>query len=122
MAAGKYNFVIEAGATYTTTITYVNNMDSNIPITRARLSVKDHITDETYVYRATTNNSLDVGALQHMALLTPSGKFSLTIPSTVTAGFTFNQGVYDCEVFLTDGSIVRILEGKFKVKPQVSEE
>ena len=122
MAAGKYNFVIEAGTTYTTTITYVNNTDSNIPITRARLSVKDHITDETYVYRATTNNSLDVGALQHMALLTPSGKFSLTIPSTVTAGFTFNQGVYDCEVFLTDGSIVRILEGKFKVKPQVSEE
>lgn len=122
MAAGKYNFVIEAGATYTTTITYVNNTDSNIPITRARLSVKDHITDETYVYRATTNNTLDVGAFQHMTLLTPSGKFSLTIPSTVTAGFTFNQGVYDCEVFLTDGSIVRILEGKFKVKPQVSEE
>jgi hypothetical protein len=122
MAAGKYNFVIEAGATYTTTITYVNNTDSNIPITRARLSVKDHITDETYVYRATTNDSLDVGAFQHMTLLTPSGKFSLTIPATVTAGFTFNQGVYDCEVFLTDGSIVRILEGKFKVKPQVSEE
>lgn len=122
MAAGKYNFVIEAGATYTTTITYVNNTDSNIPITRARLSVKDHITDETYVYRATTNNSLDVGAFQHLQLLNPSGKFSLTIPATVTAGFTFNQGVYDCEVFLTDGSIVRILEGKFKVKPQVSEE
>ena len=122
MAAGKYNFVIEAGATYTTTITYVNNTDSNIPITRARLSVKDHITDETYVYRATTNDSLDVGAFQHMTLMVPSGKFSLTIPSTVTAGFTFNQGVYDCEVFLTDGSIVRILEGKFKVKPQVSEE
>lgn len=122
MAAGKYNFVIEAGATYTTTISYVNNTEVHIPITRARLSVKDHITDETYVYRATTNNSLDVGALQHMALLTPSGKFSLTIPSTVTAGFTFNQGVYDCEVFLSDGSVVRILEGKFKVKPQVSEE
>lgn len=122
MAAGKYNFVIEAGATYTTTISYVNNTDSYIPITRARLSVKDHITDETYVYRATTNNSLDVGAFQHLQLLNPSGKFSLTIPATVTAGFTFNQGVYDCEVFLTDGSIVRILEGKFKVKPQVSEE
>jgi hypothetical protein len=122
MAAGKYNFVIEAGATYTTTISYVNNTDSYIPITRARLSVKDHITDETYVYRATTNNSLDVGAFQHLQLLSPSGRFSLTIPATVTAGFTFNQGVYDCEVFLTDGSIVRILEGKFKVKPQVSEE
>jgi hypothetical protein len=122
MAAGKYNFVIEAGATYTTTITYVNNTDSGIPITRARLSVKDHITDETYVYRATTNNSLDVGAFQHLQLSGQSGRFSLTIPSTVTAGFTFNQGVYDCEVFLTDGSIVRILEGKFKVKPQVSEE
>lgn len=121
MAAGKYNFIIEAGATYTTTITYTNNTNVPIAITRARISVKDHITDESFVYRASSDTNLDTGFSAHITLTT-TGTFVLTIPSTVTSSFTFNQGVYDVEVFLTGGGIVRILEGKFKVKPQVSTE
>ena len=50
-----------------------------------------------------------------------TGKFTLTIPTGTTTAFTFGQGVYDLELVSNGGVVTKLVEGKFKVKPQVSE-
>lgn len=128
MAAGKYNFIVEQGSQHEVTFVYKDNSNTAIDLTgkRVRMAVKDHITDTAFVYRATSNSTEDTDYLDHFDIPTQSGddlgKFTLTIPSSVTDNFTFNQGVYDLELITETTSVVeRIIEGKFKVKPQVTE-
>ena len=127
MAAGKYNFIVEQGSQHEVTLRYKLSSGGyqNLTGWRARMSVKDHITDTDYVYRATSNSTLDTNYAQDFTILTQQGddvgRFTLTIPVATTTNFTFGQGVYDLE--LVDGTnvVYRLLEGKFKIKPQVSE-
>jgi hypothetical protein len=127
MASGKYNFIVEQGSQHEVTFVYKDSADVGISLTgaRVRMAVKDHITDTEFVYRATSDASADVDYLAHFNIPTQSGddigKFTLTIPSSTTDAMTFNQGVYDLELVNSDSSVERIIEGKFKVKPQVTE-
>lgn len=128
MAAGKYNFIVEQGSQHEVTFVYKDSSDTaiNLDGKRVRMAVKDHITDTEFVYRATSDATADTGYSDHFDIPTQSGadigKFVLTIPSSVTDDFTFNQGVYDLELVTVATSVVeRIIEGKFKVKPQVTD-
>ena len=130
MAAGRYNFIVEQGTQHEVTFRYKNTagLGINLANYRVRMSVKDHITDTEFVYRATSNTTADdeTGFLQHFAIgdsqsiPTTSGYFHLTIPTGTTTAFSFGQGVYDLELVDINGVVTRLLEGKFKVKPQVS--
>lgn len=130
MAAGRYNFIVEQGTQHEVTFRYKNTAGAGINLSgyRVRMSVKDHITDTEFVYRATSNTTADdgTGFLQHFAIgtsqsvPTTSGYFTLTIPTGTTTAFSFGQGVYDLELVDGTGVVTRLLEGKFKVKPQVS--
>ena len=127
MAAGKYNFIVEQGSQHEVTFNYANDEGTGIDLTgyRIRMGVKDHITDVDYVYRASSDASVDVDYEENFTLLPQTGStlgsFKLTIPSAVSDGFTFNQGVYDIELVNSSGAVTRILEGKFKIKPQVTD-
>ena len=127
MAAGKYNFLVEQGSQHEVTFRYKLSDGSyqNLDNYRVRMSVKNHLTDTDFVYQASTSSTDDAGHSQHFSIVTPQsdaenrGKFVLTIPTSVTTDFDFNQGVYDLE--LVEGEVVtRLLEGKFRVSPQVS--
>ena len=125
MSAGKYNFLVEQGAQHVLTFTY--SSDSNVGISldsmSVRMAVKDHITDSEYVYTATSNNEVDPTFHKHFEILEQEGssigQFKLTIPTSITTLFDFNQGVYDLEA-VSGEEVTRLLEGKFKIKPQVS--
>jgi len=127
MAAGKYNFIVEQGSQHEVTFVYKDSTGTAIDLTgsRVRMAVKDHITDTEFVYRATSDSTADTDYVDHFDILTQTGtdvgKFTLTIPSSVTDLFTFNQGVYDLELVTSASVVSRIIEGKFKVKPQVTE-
>lgn len=127
MAAGRYNFIVEQGAQHEVTFVYKNSEDVPFDLTgkRVRMAVKDHYTAEEFVYRATSSSADDTDYAQHFVIATQAdddlGKFTLTIPSAITDQFTFNQGVYDLELVHDTGEVDRIIEGKFKVKPQVTE-
>ena len=128
MAAGKYNFIVEQGSQHEVTFVYKDSSDTaiNLDGKRVRMAVKDHITDTEFVYRATSDSTADTGYANHFDIPTQTGsdigKFVLTIPSSITDDFTFNQGVYDLELVTTATNVVeRIIEGKFKVKPQVTD-
>tara|TARA_R110000787_G_scaffold219016_3_gene327721 strand:+ start:319 stop:699 length:381 start_codon:yes stop_codon:yes gene_type:complete len=125
MAAGKYNFLVEQGADHVLTFTYSDNSNVAIPLKdmSIRMAVKDHISDSSYVYAATSDATIDTTFSEHFAIPAQEGEtkgqFILTIPSVTTSGFTFNQGVYDLEL-VENTSVTRLLEGKFKVKPNVT--
>jgi hypothetical protein len=128
MAAGKYNFIVEQGSQHEVSFVYKDSSDTaiNLDGKRVRMAVKDHITDTEFVYRATSDSTADTGYANHFDIPTQTGsdigKFVLTIPSSITDDFTFNQGVYDLELVTTATNVVeRIIEGKFKVKPQVTD-
>lgn len=127
MAAGKYNFIIEQGSQHEVSFRYKLASGSYQSLTgyRVRMSVKDHITDTTYVYRATSDSTADSGYAQDFTIPTQAGDdigvFTLTIADSTTTNFTFNQGVYDLELIDSGDNVERLLEGKFKIKPQVSE-
>ena len=98
---------------------------------RVRMSVKDHISDTAFVYQASSDVSGgrddSSGFLQHFTITGANpqvgddiGKFTLSIPVATTTAFDFNQGVYDLELVAGDGTVTRLLEGKFKIKLQVS--
>jgi hypothetical protein len=128
MAAGKYNFIVEQGSQHEVTFRYKLSSGSYQDLTnyRVRMSVKDHITDTAYVYQATSDDTEDTGYDVDFTIASPQtgsdlGKFTLTIPSATTTDFTFNQGVYDLEIVDSSDVVTRLLEGKFKIKLQVSE-
>ena len=132
MSAGKYNFIVEQGSQHDVTFRYKLADGTFLDLTtyRIRMSVKDHITDTDFVYQATSDssgagdNGGTVAFQQHFTKANQNGdtlgQFSLSIPTATTTGFNFNQGVYDLELVASDGTVTRILEGKFKVKLQVS--
>ena len=129
MSAGKYNFIVEQGSQHDVTFRYklADGTFLNLTNYRVRMSVKDHLSDTNFVYQATSDSSADSGGtvafLQHFTISdqsTAQGEFVLSIPTATTTGFNFNQGVYDLEIVAQDGTVTRILEGKFKIKLQVS--
>jgi len=128
MAAGKYNFIVEQGSQHEVTFRYKLSSGSYQDLTnyRVRMSVKDHITDTAYVYQATSDDTEDTGYDVDFTIVSPQsgsdeGKFTLIIPSATTTNFDFNQGVYDLEIVDDSDVVTRLLEGKFKIKLQVSE-
>ena len=128
MAAGKYNFIVEQGAQHDVTFRYklADGTYQNLTGYHVRMSVKDHISDTTFVYQATSDTSQTAQSSfnQHFTLSDQSatpGQFVLSIPAGVTRNFSFGQGVYDLELEVNStGVTTRLLEGKFKVKPEVS--
>jgi len=142
MAAGKYNFVVEQGTQHDVDFRYKlasGSYEDLSPIAidgvstswKIQITVKDHITDTAYVYRATSNGTADAafkephlsGVNEHFTIaadqVEDKGKFSLSIDNNTTELFTFNQGVYDLVLIAPDGTTTKILEGKFKIKLSV---
>jgi hypothetical protein len=116
--AGIYNMTIEQGATYNLDITYTTSDGNAVDLTAAeiRLGVKDQRTDQEFVLY------LDNGAAGGITITDAiAGKFNINISAIVTAGLTFNRGVYDLEVIFGD-TVVRLLKGRVLVDREVTDE
>jgi tRNA threonylcarbamoyladenosine modification (KEOPS) complex Pcc1 subunit len=78
----------------------------------ARMSVKtSYLVTETAISLTTTNGRIAFAA---------NGQVTLTISATDTAALTPNRYSYDLEFVSTAGTVTRILEGKFVVRPEVT--
>jgi hypothetical protein len=135
MAAGKYSFVIERGATTQFEIQYKDASNTLVDLSgyTARMQIKDSRPGETATTFASLSSSLSPGtdyektvsgsflSLSGSNLSNPvsSGSIGVFIGYGVTDSFTFSKGVYDIE--LTSGSIrTRLLEGNVTVTQQVT--
>ena len=135
MAAGKYSFVVERGATTDFEIVYKDSSGTLVDLTgySASMQIKDARPGETATTLASLSSSLAPGtnysktvfgsflSLSGSNLTNPlsSGSIGVYIGYGVTDNFTFSKGVYDIE--LTSGSIrTRLLEGNVTVTQQVT--
>lgn len=130
MSAGKYDFTIEQGATFTTTFVWktqpgecCNDPDAILPDPAPvdltdytlRMQVRPSAGSTTLYYEATSVNG-------KLPKVTPeAGIFALYIAASESAAWTWKRGVYDIEAEQAGtGVVVRLLEGCITVSPEVT--
>ena len=134
MAAGRYNFVIEQGATLSFELQYNDATGTPIDLTgyTACMDIRSTYSGSGTTYLSLTSSLGDVYTkTSGSSFLSLSGS-NLTTPTTsgsigvyagwaLTEALTFSgQAYYDIE--LTSGSIrTRILEGKVQISQQVTD-
>ncbi len=115
MAAGKLNFIIEQGTTFSHSLTWLDESESAVNLTgfTARMQVRPNITEETVLLELTTENG-------RIVITNPlTGTIELLVTAADTAAITWSSGVYDLE--MVSGSVVtRLVEGKIKVSKEVT--
>jgi len=116
MSASKLNLpVVEKGATYRHTLYWKNSTNTAINLTgcTAKLQVREAVDSASTLLELSTVN----GGIIITPLL---GQIDLYISSTTTTGLTGTGGVYDLEVYFSNGDVVRLVEGKVVFKPEVT--
>lgn len=110
MAAGKYNFTLEQGSTFSREITVQENGSAmNLTGYSSRMQMRS------------THDSSTVG-LSFTATVSSAaeGKVQLSATATQTAAIEEGIYVYDLEIESGSGTVTRLMEGKVTVTPEVT--
>ena len=116
MTAGIYNFTIDQGAQYTTTIVWANS--AGVPINLTGYTAAMQLREQA----ASPNPSaLNLTSANGGIVITPgTGSMLITMTAAQTGGLSARFYVYDLE--LTLGSVVtRIIQGQITVSAQVTQ-
>lgn len=120
MAAGKYDFTIEQGATVDFSITYKDSTGTAVNLTNysARMQLRPDFADFTTTTYLTLSSSLDNDGTG-LAITPISGSIKIFISAEKTDTLTFDSALYDLEIY--SGSYVsRLMEGNVKLKRSVT--
>ena len=126
MAAGKYTFFIEQGATTDFELVWKDNDGNPVDLTSysARMQIR---TDYGGDLICSLSSSLDTDGtglnLSGSNGITPlaSGSIGIFISAASSSAFTFNEAKYDLELEHTSTSYVtRLIEGKVKLSKEVT--
>jgi len=127
MAAGKYSFTIEQGATLDFEIQYKDSAGDPISLAdySGRLQIRSNYADNsptTYAILSSSRWSDGTGlSFSGSDGVTPlaSGSIGVYISAASSSALTFNEAVYDLEI--QSGSyVIRLLEGKVKLSKEVT--
>lgn len=125
MAAGKYNIVIEQGATYQIELQYKDSNNNPIDLAgySGRMQIRPSIGSTTsYLYLSSSLNADGTGLnFSGSNGTTPpvSGAIGIFISAATSSLLTFSTGVYDLEI--QSGSIVtRLLQGNVQLSKEVT--
>ena len=125
MAAGRYSFVIEQGATLSLELQYKDSTGTPIDLTGCggKMQIRQSTTSPTAYITLSSSLAADGTGLNFSGSngATPptSGSIGVYISAISSSLLDFNTGVYDLEI--TSGSFVtRILEGQVKLSLNVT--
>jgi hypothetical protein len=126
MAAGKYSFIIEQGATTNFQIDWTDSNGNPVDLTgyQARMQVRPNI-ESDIVYLSLSSSLLDsCGTGIHLSGsndTTPleSGSIGIYISAASSSLLTFNEAYYDLEM-INGCEVYRLLEGKVKLSKNVT--
>ena len=112
MAAGKYSFVIEQGATLNFQIDWTDSDGNPIDLTgyHARMQVRPTVASETVIIELTTENG-------RITLL--DNTVTLDISADDTEALPVGAYKYDLEI-QTGAEVIRLVQGSFTVSPEVT--
>jgi len=125
MAAGRYSFVIEQGATLNLELQYKDSNGTPINLTdySGRMQIRPSVTSTTVYITLSSSLDADGTGLNFSGSngTTPptSGSIGVYISAASSSALSFDQAVYDLEIY--SGSYVsRILEGQVKLSLNVT--
>lgn len=125
MAAGRYSFVIEQGATLNLELQYKDSTGTPIDLTGCggKMQIRQSTTSPTAYITLSSSLDTDGTGLNFSGSngTTPptSGSIGVFISADSSSMLDFSTGVYDLEI--TSGSFVtRILEGQVKLSLNVT--
>jgi hypothetical protein len=125
MAAGRYSFVIEQGATLNLELQYKDSTGTPINLTGCggKMQIRQSTTSPTSYITLSSSLAADGTGLNFSGSngTTPptSGSIGVYISAISSSLLDFNTGVYDLELY--SGSFVsRILEGQVKLSLNVT--
>ena len=128
MAAGKYNFTIEQGATFRRTFKYKDAEGTPITLSDkdTTMQIRDTINSKDFIVSITeTGTTRQDGSTTTNTIFTISdqainaGEFQLTIDADTTASMSFDTAVYDIEIE-NNSLVTRLLQGKIKLSKEVT--
>ena len=125
MAAGKYSFTIEQGATFQLELQYkdANNDPIDLTYYGGRMQIRPSVADSTVLLQLSSSKSADGSGLDFSGSngMTPpaSGSIGVYISAVSSSALNFSEAVYDLEIY--SGSFVtRLLEGKVRLSKEVT--
>ena len=115
MAAGKWDFTIEQGATFNRKLTWTNKNKTPINLTgyTAKMQVRKNPSDSVVLIELSTSNG-------RIAITGLTGAIELTISATDTTAITWKGGVFSLELTSPGGVVTRLLEGTVTVSPEIT--
>jgi len=131
MAAGKYNFTIEQGATTDFEIQYKDSNNQAVDLTEytGRLQIRPNFADNTasiLLTLSSSRNSDGTGLnFSGSNSITPptSGSIGIFIAACTSSTLTFNQALYDLEIYSGSSECpftVRLIQGTVKLSKEVT--
>jgi hypothetical protein len=124
MPAAKYSFKVEQGATLTFNIEWRDNDNNPIDISgsydSAKMQIRSDYADiNGNTLYATLTSSLSASPSVTGLFLSSSGTINVFLSAETTERFTFEEGLYDLELY-KGGVVERLLEGKVTVSKEVT--
>lgn len=116
MGAGVYHIVIEQGATFELTATWLES-GNPVPLAGvvARMMIRKRYTSEEVLL------SIDSDAIGGITVDEVGGIVTVEISAALTAALPGRlRGVYDLELLFPSGRVVRLLKGRVRVDPEVT--
>jgi len=131
MSAGRYSFVIEQGATTNFEIQYKDSNNVPVDLTNytGRLQIKSTYAQDSGELFLTLSSSLNPDGTglnfsgSNGSTPPTSGSIGIYIASCTSSALTFNEAVYDLELYSGSSDCpftVRLLEGKIQLSKQVT--
>jgi hypothetical protein len=125
MAAGRYSFIIEQGATTNIQINWTDASGSAIDLSgyHSRMQIRPGVeSDVVFLSLSSSLESDGTGInLSGSNGETPlsSGSLAIYISADSTENLNFNEAYYDLEM-VNGGEVTRLLEGKVKLSKNVT--
>ena len=126
MAAGKYNFIIEQGATLDFEIAYKDSGSVAIDLTdyQARMQLRPSIgSSEVYLTLSSSLNPCGSGLnMSGSGGLKPptSGAIGVFLTAASSSQLNFSKAVYDLEIVAGTGEVTKIIRGVVKLIREVT--
>jgi len=116
MAAGKLNLLVEKGATFSLTLIYntkINDVSTPVDLTgyTARAQFREEYDSPSAFVSLTSTSGIVLGG--------NTGTITLNIPANTTQTLVPDLAVWDLELQSGD-TVVRLVEGKVRLKPEVT--
>ena len=121
MPAGRYDIVVELGATFRRTFQYLDADENAIDLTgwSARMTVRATDWQGDVVPGFDVSSDASPGGI---TITAETGEVTVEVSASDTAAIDSDvcRGVYDIELEDPDGVVVRLVEGRVRFAPEVT--